>query len=136
MNFKMEDYTLHDVLNKIKLVQEMKLLFLQGVNLSGRDIRIHHVVDEKALINILTKYQDHYDDVMGGNNTITIFNLSKSSYLRKGLEKQVLPFMKPYMTDNNQRRRSRVKDGIKWVWMDFSPPTASINQVTTSTNKA
>ena len=136
MNFKMEDYTLHDVLNKIKLVQEMKLLFLQGVNLSGRDIRIHHVIDEKALINILTKYQDHYDDVMGGNNTITIFNLSKSSFLRKGLEKQVLPFMKPYMTDNNQRRRCRVKNGVKWVWMEYLPSTAFINQVTTSTNKA
>lgn len=134
---KNQDYTLlHDVLNKIKLVQEMKLLYLQGVNLSGRDIRIHHVVDEKALINILTKYQDHYDDVMGGNGTITIFNLSKSSYLRKGLEKKVLPFMKPYMTDDNQRRRSRIKDGINWVWMEYLPSTTFINQVTTSTKKA
>ena len=134
---KNQDYTLllDDVLYKIKLVQEMKLLYLQGVNLSGRDIRIHHVINEKALIDILTKYRDDYDDVMGGNDVITIFNLNRSSLLRKGLEKKVLKFMEPYVNDN-QRRRSRIKDGIKWVWMDFSPPTTSINQVTTSTNKA
>lgn len=133
---KNQDYTLlHDVLNKIKLVQEMKLLYLQGVNLSGRDIRIHHVINEKTLIDILTKYRDDYDDVMGGNDVITIFNLDRSSLLRKGLEKKVLKFMEPYV-DDNQRRRSRIKDGINWVWMDFSPSTAFINQVTTSTNKA
>jgi len=134
---KNQDYTLllDDVLYKIKLVQEMKLLYLQGVNLSGRDIRIHHIINEKALIDILTKYRDDYDDVMGGNDVITIFNLDRSSLLRKGLEKKVLKFMEPYV-DDNQRRRSRIKDGIKWVWMDFSPPTTSINQMTTSTNKA
>lgn len=134
----MEDnYTLHDVVNKIKLVQEMKLLFLQGVALSGRDIRIVCIVNENELIKLLNKYRDHFDDVMGGNGTITIFNLSKSSYLRMGLEKQVLRFMKPYMTDNNQRRRCRVKNGVKWVWMEYLPSTAAfINQVTSSTNEA
>ena len=91
--------TIDDVLQKIKLVQEMKLLFLQGVTLrdKGRDICIHHIVNEKTLIKILEKYRDHYDDVMKWHNTITIYNLDKLSFLRVGLEKEILRFMKPYM---------------------------------------
>ena len=91
-----EEFTLEDVLRRHQLVQQMKLLFLQGIKINGRDIQIHHVVDEKALIRILDKYRDHYDDVMGWKGVITIFNLEELSFLRVGLEKEVLPFMKPY----------------------------------------
>lgn len=91
-----EVFTLEDVVRKHKLIQEMKLLFLQGIKISGRDIQIHHIVNEKALIRILEKYREHYDDVMAWKGVITIFNLCDLSFLRVGLEKEVLPFMEPY----------------------------------------
>jgi len=66
----------------------------------GRDICIHEIVNEKALIKILDRYKDHYDDVMKYNSTITIFNLDKLSFLRAGLEKEVLRFMIPYLLND------------------------------------
>ena len=95
-----EPMTLDDVLEKIKLIQEMKLLFLQGVTLhdEGRDICIHHIVNEKTLIKIIEKYRHHYDDVMKYHNTITIYNLHKLSFLRVGLQKEVLRFMENYFS--------------------------------------
>ena len=77
----------------------MKLLFLQGITKRGKDISIHQIVDEKALVKILERYRDHYDDVMKYKNVITIYNLDRLSFLRVGLEKEVLPFMEPYMYD-------------------------------------
>ena len=94
-----EEFTLEDVVRKHQLVQEMKLLFLQGVKLDGRDIQIHHIVNEKVLIRILKKYREHYDDVMKWKGVITIFNLEELSFLRVGLEKEVLRFMEPYFLD-------------------------------------
>ena len=95
----MDDYTLDDVVLKIQYVQDMHLLFLQGVTLKGRDICIHTIVNRKQLIRILEKYRDHYDEVMGFRNggSITIYNLNKLSFLRVGLEKEVLRFMEPYL---------------------------------------
>ena len=92
-----QSYTILDVLTKQRHVQEMKLLFLQGITKTKRDITIHHIVNENELIKILDKYHDHYDDVMKYNGTITIFNLDKNSFLRVGLEKQILNFMIPYI---------------------------------------
>jgi hypothetical protein len=94
-----EEYTLNDVVRNIGLIQDMKLLFLQGITKKGKDISIHHIVDEKALVKILERYRDHYDEVMKYNNVITIFNLNKLSFLRVGLEKEVLKFMEPYMDE-------------------------------------
>lgn len=94
-----DEYTLHDVVRNIGIIQDMKLLFLQGITKSGKDISIHQIVDEKALVKILERYRDHYDDVMKYNNVITIYNLDRLSFLRVGLEKEVLPFMEPYMYD-------------------------------------
>lgn len=98
----MEEYTLSDVVDKLKLVQIMKLLFLQGITKKGKDITIHHIVSEKSLVDILDKYSDHYDDVMKYNGTITIFNLDQLSFLRVGLEKQVLRFMIPYLANDDE----------------------------------
>jgi hypothetical protein len=93
-----ESYTILDVLTKLRHVQEMKLLFLQGITINiHEDITIHNIVHEKELIKILDRYRDHYDDVMKYNDTITIFNLDKNSYLRVGLQKQILRFMIPYL---------------------------------------
>lgn len=94
-----DEYTLHDVVRKIGIIQDMKLLFLQGITKRGKDISIHQIVDEKALVKILERYRDHYDDVMKYKNVITIYNLNRLSFLRVGLEKEVLPFMEPYMYD-------------------------------------
>lgn len=94
-----DEYTLHDVVRNIGIIQDMKLLFLQGITKSGKDISIHQIVDEKALVKILERYRDHYDDVMKYNNVITIYNLDRLSFLRVGLEKEVLRFMEPYMYD-------------------------------------
>jgi len=99
-----EEYTLHDVVRKIGLIQEMKLLFLQGITKKGKDISIHQIVDEKALVKILERYRDHYDEVMKYNNVITIFNLNRLSFLRVGLEKEVLRFMEPYIDDDELSR--------------------------------
>lgn len=95
-----DEYTLHDVVRKIGIIQDMKLLFLQGITKSGKDISIHQIVNEKALVKILERYRDHYDDVMKYNNVITIYNLNRLSFLRVGLEKEVLRFMEPYMHDD------------------------------------
>jgi len=93
-----ESYTILDVLTKLRHVQEMKLLLLQGITINiHKDITIHNIVHEKELIKILDRYRDHYDDVMKYNDTITIFNLDKNSYLRVGLQKQILRFMIPYL---------------------------------------
>ena len=94
-----DEYTLHDVVRKIGIIQDMKLLFLQGITKSGKDISIHQIVNEKALVKILERYRDHYDDVMKYNNVITIYNLNRLSFLRVGLEKEILRFMEPYMYD-------------------------------------
>ena len=94
-----DEYTLNDVVRNIGIIQDMKLLFLQGITKSGKDISIHQIVDEKALVKILERYRDHYDDVMKYNNVITIYNLDRLSFLRVGLEKEILPFMEPYMYD-------------------------------------
>ena len=94
-----DEYTLHDVVRNIGIIQDMKLLFLQGITKRGKDISIHQIVDEKALVKILERYRDHYDDVMKYKNVITIYNLDRLSFLRVGLEKEVLPFMEPYMYD-------------------------------------
>jgi len=91
-----DEFTLNDVVQKHHVIQEMKLLFLQGVKLDGKDIHIHHVVNKKGLIRILDKYRDHYEEVMGWKGVITIFNLDELSFLRVGLEKEVLRFMEPY----------------------------------------
>jgi len=61
---------------------------------------LQKIVDEKALVKILDRYKDHYDEVMKYNNIITIFNLNRLSFLRVGLEKEVLRFMEPYMDDD------------------------------------
>ena len=94
-----DEYTLNDVVRNIGIIQDMKLLFLQGITKRGKDISIHQIVDEKALVKILERYRDHYDDVMKYKNVITIYNLDRLSFLRVGLEKEVLPFMEPYMYD-------------------------------------
>lgn len=95
--------TLFDVCKKILHVQEMKLLYLQGVCIEGKHICIKQIVNEKALIKILERYRDHFDDVMKYNNTITIFNLDASSLLRAGLTKQVLKFMIPYLNEGDPK---------------------------------
>lgn len=100
-NMTEDEYTLYDVVSKIGLVQDMKLLFLQGINKNGKDISIHHIVNEKALVKILERYRDHYDDVMKYKNVITIYNLDKLSFLRVGLEKEVLRFMEPYIDNDD-----------------------------------
>lgn len=92
-----QSYTIYDVVAKLRHVQEMKLLFLQGITRNKRDITIHNIVNENALIKILDRYADHYDDVMKYKGTITIFNLDRNSFLRVGLEKEILNFMTPYM---------------------------------------
>lgn len=93
-----QSYTILDVITKLRHVQEMKLLFLQGITINKhKDITIHNIVNENELIKILDRYHDHYDDVMKYNGTITIFNLDKNSFLRVGLQKQILRFMIPYL---------------------------------------
>ena len=98
-----EEYTISDALRKILHIQEMKLLYLQGISVRGEDICIERIVNEKALIKILDRYRDHYDDVMKFNNTITIYNLDRDSFLRVGLEKEVLKFMIPYLDENDPK---------------------------------
>jgi hypothetical protein len=95
--------TLFDVCKKILHVQEMKLLYLQGVSIEGKHICIKQIVNEKALTKILNRYRDHFDDVMKYNNTITIFNLDALSLLRVGLTKQVLKFMIPYLNEGDPK---------------------------------
>ena len=98
------EYTISDVLRKILHVQEMKLLYLQGgVCVKGKDIHIHEIVNEKGLTKILERYRDHFDDVMKYNDTISIYNLDRLSFLRVGLEKEVLRFMIPYLGENDPK---------------------------------
>lgn len=108
----MDTYTLDDVLQKIILVQDMKLLFLQGITRRGKDIIIHHIVNRNSLIKVIQKYSHHFDDVMAfPHGSITIFNLSHLSFLRVGLQKQVIRFIEPYMPKKNHRLITNIAAG-------------------------
>jgi putative lipase involved disintegration of autophagic bodies len=92
-----ETYTIEDVMHKIKTIQDMKILFSQqGVIFNDKDVKINHVVDKNALLKTIERYRNHYTNIEVDRDSISINNLSDLSYLRVGLEKEILRFMKPY----------------------------------------
>lgn len=93
-----EVLTIEDVISNLKHIQDMKLLFLQGVKFFNRDVFIYRIVSKNALIRIIKKYPTHYSDLIIENDTITIKNLCRLSFLRVGLKKEILRFMEPYFS--------------------------------------
>lgn len=99
MSNEEEVLTIKDVVQNLIYIQQMKLLFLQGVTFDGKDVHIHHIINRSSLLKILRekKYRKHYKNLFINNDdSITIHRLNKLSFLRVGFEKEILPFMEPY----------------------------------------
>ena len=93
-----ETLTIEDVVINLQHIQDMKLLFLQGVKFFNKDAFIYRIVNKNTLIRILQKSPTHYKNLIIENDTITIKNLCILSFLRVGLEKEILRFMVPYFS--------------------------------------
>jgi hypothetical protein len=91
-----EQYTIKDVIRNIEIIQDMKLLFLQSSIFNGKDVIITNIVDKKALLRTIEKYRNHYSTIEINEHNIVIKRLSKLSFLRVGLEKEILTFMENY----------------------------------------
>ena len=92
------DTTLEDVVSRIILVQEMKLLHLQDVKKLNEEGDMLVMKCNKSMMRILEKYRSHYSrlEKEKDNNNIVIRELCGLSYLRIGLEKDTLKFIEMY----------------------------------------
>ena len=97
---QVEEITIFDVLRKIQHIQDIKLLFLQDAFFEGKDVYIKNIINRNTVIRIIKKYPNHYKNLIINDNTIVIKNLCKLSFLRVGLEKEMLRFMEPYFIDD------------------------------------
>ena len=119
-NNDIDKFTIYDVVRRSSLVQKIKLLFVQDVLIEGKDITITNIKNEKKLIEIFDEYQEHYDDVMKYYDTLTIYNLKDESYLRKGLQKEILNFMLPYNINTEEFGKIVYKKDTKYTEYMYS----------------
>jgi len=91
-----EIFTISDVVNRIINIQDFKLANLQECLFIGKDVLITKIVAKKSLVRLIEKYRKHYSTVEIDENTILIKKLSKLSFLRVGLEKEILKYAENY----------------------------------------
>jgi hypothetical protein len=91
-----EIFTISDVVNRIINIQDFKLANLQECLFIGKDVLITKIVAKKSLVRLIEKYRKHYSKVEIDENTILIKKLSKLSFLRVGLEKEILKYAENY----------------------------------------
>jgi hypothetical protein len=96
-----ETYALQDVINKIQIIQDMKLLMLQKCTFIDKDVKIYQIVNKKSLLKIIERYKKHYKNIHINEDNIIIEMLCDLSFLRVGLEKEILKFMEPYFYIQN-----------------------------------
>ena len=77
----------------------MKILHLQTCRFIDEDVIIEPIIYKKSLIKILEKYINHYTNIQINKNNIIIKNLNDDSYLKLGLQKRIVKYMKPYFSE-------------------------------------